>query len=639
MYEILNGRSPLYDLHWRNLLHFQTVCKDITEANADHNRDAGKENLYNNLFFCLCEQIDLYQKTSEANADTQIYKSSQLYVDRDVDTRRPMRGLMQETLKAMHAINEQFDSQKPFDNVFLLVGDAICSEDPTTINQRFAELKGVIIGEFKACERAMKYIQQYTDAMETPVKKLTPRQKELLDEKNMQEVAHRMARIAKTKVLIDSVLKPTLNVKDVPERGPVALSKQMSREDQAALEELKKAMEKMSKSLETHAKALDYKTDLTPEGYRFKQTYGHKGILDKFTFQSHTLLMDRQFGLKQFECELDCHCKIAQWTNSPGVKCEMTVHVPTPLNGTKVKINFQDDWETLRESLKNYHQAAEKGWEMGKKLGECLFSADRIVEGLSMVKEGFKTMTVGFVKDTTVRFHGKNAFGEIDETLSLADAIPHMAKKPWLMELQFKKDEFLSEYKVAAPDWIKYRSDALKKACLECAKDAVKLGISVAESDGLGAVKNAVSIYETVRDRNEVEIGNLTTLAVQSATVMGRYMEDLQKLEVAASREPVYGHHIRDISEAHIYDFDGNLVTHVPDYDSLDAYVARTLAVPEESVSGLLHERDYSEFASEYEGPDATFANVHVQISESGVQQLDVTDEPDLSNDVEEREK
>ena len=634
MYEILNGRSPLFDLHWRNLLHFQTVCKDIAEANADLNRDAGKENLYNNLLFCLCEQIDLYQKTAGANAETQSYKNSQLFVERDVDTRRPMRGLMQETLKTMHLMNEQFDQNKPFDNVYLLLGDAICSEDPNTIHQRFAELKGIIIGEFKACENAMKYIQQYTDAMETPVKKLTERQKELLDEKNMQEVAFRMARIAKTKVLIDSILKPTLSVKDVPERGPIAIGKQSTREEEKALEELRKAVDKMSKRISDQEKALDYKTDLTPEGYRFKQTYGHKGILDKFTFQSHTLLMDRQFGLKQFECELDCHCKIAQWTNSPGVKCEMTVHVPAPVNGTKVKVNFQDNWETTREALKLYHQAAEKGWEMGKKLGECLFSFDKIADGLAMVKEGFKTMTIGFVKDTTVRFHGKNAFGDIDETLSLVDAIPHMAKKPWMMELQFKKDEFLSEYKVDAPDWIDYKSDAFKKACLGCAKDAVKLGISVSQSDGIGAVKNAVSFYETARDRHEVEMGALTTLSIQSATVMGRYMEDLQKLEIAASREPVYGHHIRDISEAQLYDFDGNLVTHVPDYDTLDAYVARTLAVPEESVSGLLHERDYSEFATEYEGQHQDFAGVHVHISEDGVRQLVEADESELSNEV-----
>ena len=111
-------------------------------------------------------------------------------------------------------------------------------------------------------------------------------------------------------------------------------------------------------------------------------------------------------------------------------------------------------------------------------------------------------------------------------------------------------------------------------------------------------------------------------------------MEDLQKLEVAASRDPVYGHHIRDISEAHLYDFDGNLVTHVPDYDTLDAYVARTLAVPEESVSGLLHERDYSEFACEYEGQEQDLAGVRVHISEDGVRELVEADESELSNEV-----
>ena len=579
MNDIMLGQSPLFDLHLRNIYNFQIVSDEIGEAMADPKRDPAKENLYNNLMFCLCEQLDLYQKTAEANADTNYYKVSQLFAERDVEQRNPMRGLMQETIKLMHAINEQYETNKPFDNIFILAADALSSPTGTTAPARFAELKGILKGEFEAYDNAVKYVQQYTDAMETPINKLTTRQKDLLDEKNLPELGHRMARIAKTKVLLDSVLQPMMHGKDGPGNGRVL--QPLSQEEEKAYGELKKLVEKYSKKISQHEKSLDYKTDLTPEGYRFKQTYGHKGVLDKFTFQSHTYLMDRQFGLKSFECELDCHCKIAQWTNSPGVKCEMTVHVPTPLNGTKINVNFQDDWETVRESLKLYHQTAEKGWDMGKKLGESIFSFDKISDGIGMLVEGVKTMTIGFMKDTTVRFVGRNGFGEIDDTLSLMDALPHMAKKPWMLDLKFAKDEFVSEYLPKTPDWIKYREDAIKKACLESAKEAVKLGLNVSQSNAMGSIKNAVSIYENLRDMKEVDMGSLPTLAQQSARTMSEYATHLGLLEVAAERERhQISTHTRTLEELNLVNDFGEPIVHAEDMYSFvntEEYILQTM--------------------------------------------------------------
>lgn len=564
MNDIMLGQSPLFNLHLRNIYNYQIVSNEIADAMNDPNRDPGKENLYNNLMFCLCEQIDLYQKTSAANADTNYYKVSQLFAERDVEQRNPMRGLMQETIKLMHQINSQYENNKPFDNVFILAADALSSPVGKTAPARFAELKGILEGEFKAYDNAVNYVQRYTDAMETPLHKLSERQKDLLDEKNLQELGHRMARIAKTKVLLENVLQPMMHGKDGPGNGRVM--QPLSQEEEKAYGELKKLVEKYSKKISQHEKSLDYKTDLTPEGYRFKQTYGHKGTLDKFTFQSHTYLMDRQFGLKSFECELDCHCKIAQWTNSPGVKCEMTVHVPTPLNGTKINVNFQDNWETVRESLKMYHQTVEKGWEMGKKLGESIFSFDKISDGIGMIVDGVKNMTLGFMKDTTVRFVGRNGYGEIDDTLSLMDAIPHMAKKPWMLDLKFAKDEFVSEYLQSTPDWIKYREDAIKKACLESAKEAVKFGLNVSQSNAMGSIKNAVSIYENLRDMKEVDMGNLPTLAQQSARTMSEYSEGLALLEVAAERERhQFGTHTRTLAELNLVNEFGEPVVHAED--------------------------------------------------------------------------
>lgn len=389
------AKKDLLAIHYDNEDRFYQVLAEFKKDEQGLLIRADKYNLYNKLWFSFCEQVDSYFDTVKMNEGTSHYRNSQRFVDTDLEVRTRMRGLLADTIAQMTQVNQQYAGQdnQPYKKEIMEVMEAILSNDAKTTQQGLADKYGTIKEMCDSCGRSLAYVKRYIESQEKWGFDRHPRDNDMLDNNSKHDEKpfwDALRGVADAKITL-SMINKALQVisEDIPP------SMRLSHEDQKHLDILKSSVAYRLQQISEYERELHMSLNLTPDGYLYERRHFKDGPKSQIELYQEKVLFDRHLQKKQTEVTMHNAMNIVIPLRN-GLKCELSIPIPTPADGKKFTYNHLDPVATQH----NRRQWEDNVQKIGEKSEEFAKSLQGMIENAQKAKDKLDGVTAEQILDT-----------------------------------------------------------------------------------------------------------------------------------------------------------------------------------------------------------------------------------------------